>query len=550
MEYYKLLNLNREPFSNSPDPELFFRSQRHARCLQELEIAIRLHRGLSVVAGEVGTGKTTICRHLIRSMADDETLEIHMILDPSYESAEEMLGALNTMFNGKDLADRCSTQAGHKEMIKDYLFKKGVDEKKTVILLIDEGQKLSYAGAEILREILNYETNHQKLLQIIIFAQNEIGQLLARQQNFADRIGLFHKLLPLTLKDTTEFINYRLECSGANDPAGSKVFFTRRSIRLIHAMTGGSPRKIINLCHNILLALIISGSFRVTPSIVHKASGNLPALKRPPGFRRLFWAMGAAASVLVLLWLFVPGFRSFDDRVSQILKLRDTNTAEKQQHRDFVLQARAEQASGEEKSSGDKIFVHESDNPGSDNFPGKSPRINLLVDDGFLPAGPAGTSVAGIKKPPSSLGFVRVSSNGNLWRMIERIYGTCNFSMLREVARYNPAIKNLNIIHRGQQINFPVMNMRQPLDSERYWIEFARFSSLDEAYQGVIRQPDDSLRILGVWDMENGFQYLVVADTPFKSRDTAEMALDELPAGLAQGAMISGLDEQVMISRI
>ena len=263
MEYFKLLNLNREPFSNSPDPELFFHSRRHTRCLQELELAIRLGRGLCVVAGEVGTGKTTICRHLIRNMAGEESMEIHMILDPSFESAGEMLGVLNSLFNGKDQAEKCTTQSAHKEMIKDYLFRKGVDEQKTVILVVDEGQKLNSSGVEVLREFLNYETNDQKLLQIIIFAQNEIEQILAQHQNFADRVGLYHKLLPLGRRDTREFIKYRLDKTGANDPAKPMVYFTFSSMRLIHSLTGGYPRKIINLCHNIMLALIIRGKFRV-----------------------------------------------------------------------------------------------------------------------------------------------------------------------------------------------------------------------------------------------------------------------------------------------
>ena len=89
MDYFKILNLKKEPFSNSPEPEFFFQSVKHVGCLQKLELAVRLRRGLSVVVGEVGTGKTTLCRQLILRFAaseeDKKQIETHLILDPSFE---------------------------------------------------------------------------------------------------------------------------------------------------------------------------------------------------------------------------------------------------------------------------------------------------------------------------------------------------------------------------------------------------------------------------------------------------------------------------------
>ena len=89
MEYFSILNLDQEPFSNSPDPEYFFRSQQHMGCLQKLELSLRLRRGLNVVIGDVGTGKTTLCRQLIRNFADDKDYETLFDLHLLWYSGDE-----------------------------------------------------------------------------------------------------------------------------------------------------------------------------------------------------------------------------------------------------------------------------------------------------------------------------------------------------------------------------------------------------------------------------------------------------------------------------
>ena len=86
MDYFSILHLEKEPFSNSPDPSFFFKSRQHQDCLQKIELALRLKRGLNVVMGDVGTGKTTLCRQLIRRFREDETVETHLILCLLYTS--------------------------------------------------------------------------------------------------------------------------------------------------------------------------------------------------------------------------------------------------------------------------------------------------------------------------------------------------------------------------------------------------------------------------------------------------------------------------------
>jgi len=101
MEYYRTFHLEREPFSNSPDPGLFFNSKQHLHALQQLEIAIRLKRGLNVVTGDVGTGKTTISRQLIQKISTDPAIQYALVLDPGYEDPAQFLNAVIKYFTGK-----------------------------------------------------------------------------------------------------------------------------------------------------------------------------------------------------------------------------------------------------------------------------------------------------------------------------------------------------------------------------------------------------------------------------------------------------------------
>jgi general secretion pathway protein A len=274
MEYYKLLHLEKEPFSNSPDPDFFYASRQHLSCLQKLELSIRLTRGLAVVLADVGTGKTTMCRQLIRRLAQDQRVETHLLLDPEAGSGLEFLSVIARMCAGRaDTPEK--TERELKEMLKTYLFRRAVEEGCTVVLIIDEGQKLAPFSVEILRELLNFETNEKKLLQIVIFAQSEFEETLSNHPNFADRASLYERILPLGFKETRSMVRHRLSEAGAKNPG---AYFTLPGFWAVWQYSGGYPRKIVELCHRALLGLIIQDRHRVGFSLARASSrrGKVP----------------------------------------------------------------------------------------------------------------------------------------------------------------------------------------------------------------------------------------------------------------------------------
>ena len=256
MSYYKLLGLDKEPFSTSPDPTFFYQSNEHKAALYRLRIAIELKRGLSLILGDVGTGKTTLSRRMAQLFKMELSVSMAMILNPIYESEKQFLA---------DLAERfhisVETPDGEEPKTMDYmksierfLFEKSVEEDVTVTLLIDEAQKLSEPCLEILRSLLNYETNEYKILQVVLMGQMELLPKVSKIRNLWDRIALKYVINPLEENETKELINFRLRRAGY---ISRYPLFSDAAINAIYNYTQGYPRKITIICHDALAHLIM-----------------------------------------------------------------------------------------------------------------------------------------------------------------------------------------------------------------------------------------------------------------------------------------------------
>ncbi|MDD5195108.1 MAG: AAA family ATPase [Candidatus Omnitrophica bacterium] len=263
MSYFDVLGLQKEPFSTSPDPEFFYQAISHDTALKRLEIAIRLRRGLCLILGDVGAGKTTLSRMFLRSFKDESNYVFHMILDPSFKSEYQFLYALVKMFN---VVPAFKSTLDFKEALQKYLFQKGVEENKTIVLLIDEAQKITLENLEVLRTLLNYETNEYKLLQLVIMAQMELLPRIKRIRNFMDRVALKYTINPFDELETKEMIKFRLRQAGSPDCA----IFSDEACNLIYQYTQGYPRKIAMLCHDALETIVMKEKSLVDGQIIYE----------------------------------------------------------------------------------------------------------------------------------------------------------------------------------------------------------------------------------------------------------------------------------------
>ena len=268
MSYFQLLGLDKEPFSTSPDPDFLYESNEHKSALYRIGVMIELKRGLATILGEVGTGKTTLLRKLLQIFNDTSKYMTYVILDPTSKTEYTFLQRLAETFN---LNPGFRSTSNYKKALDHFVFEAALEQKKTVILFIDEAQKLSTASLEILRLLLNYETNQNKLIQIVLFAQMEFLPLISRIKNFWDRIALKYVVNPLEEFEVKEMLEFRLKQAGyvSRDP-----LFSDSCINAIYNYTQGYPRRITMLCHNALEYLVMKKKEMVDKNIIQDIIQN------------------------------------------------------------------------------------------------------------------------------------------------------------------------------------------------------------------------------------------------------------------------------------
>jgi general secretion pathway protein A len=265
MSYYKVLGLDKEPFSTSPDPAFLYLSKEHKAALCRLQISVTLKRGLCVLLGDVGTGKTTLSRKLARLLNQDEDFYFQMILNPYFENEKQFLTRVASLFH-VDVPQNATT-LDCIEAVEKFLFKAGVEQQRTVVLLIDEAQILPDFALETLRILLNYETNEYKILQLVLVGQLELLPRISRMNNFWDRIALRYVLNPLGEEEVREMIDFRLRQAGYK---AETSLFSDEAISLIADHTQGYPRKLSLICHNALENLVMHDKKVVDKDVVEQ----------------------------------------------------------------------------------------------------------------------------------------------------------------------------------------------------------------------------------------------------------------------------------------
>jgi general secretion pathway protein A len=293
--YTSFFGLNEKPFSITPDPRYLFMSERHGEALAHLVYGVTESGGFIQLTGEVGTGKTTLCRTLLLNRMPGNA-DVAVVLNPQL-SAPEFLEAICEELSIEVPAPGGSIKALI-NALNEHLLSAHAEGRRT-ILIVDEAQNLAPDVLEEVRLLTNLETSKQKLLQIILIGQPELRELLARNdlRQLAQRITGRYHLEPLTREETDQYIEHRLQVAGALGEV-----FDAGAKRAVFKLSQGVPRLINVICDRALLGAYSKGDRTVNRRLVHRATREItgePELDK--GWRWALPAIGVTVAAMLLI---------------------------------------------------------------------------------------------------------------------------------------------------------------------------------------------------------------------------------------------------------
>lgn len=267
MSYLEHFGLRSEPFSNTPTDRFYFRSPQHERAMTRLMHVIEGMRGLAVLVGEIGQGKTTLARRLLERLPEDRYEASLLVVIHSGITASWLLRRIASSIGVRDPAEDKLELLGQ---VYERLLEIHREGRKAVVL-VDEAQMLqSQELMEEFRGLLNIEVPGQKLINFVFFGLPEVETYIQLDPPLAQRVALKVRLDRLDLESTRAYVLHRLQLAGAmHNP------FEEDALKAIHRFSGGTPRVVNTLCDNCLLEAYLDGERRVSEVRVEAVARNL-----------------------------------------------------------------------------------------------------------------------------------------------------------------------------------------------------------------------------------------------------------------------------------
>lgn len=264
--YLSYFKLKEEPFNTTANPRFFFLSPIHSIALGKTEFTVDAKKGLAIVFGDTGTGKSTLARLLHQKFLDKNYTSV-LLTNPNYPTTNSLL---RTIIQEFQLPKTAKSYKDNLDIFKMFLYNEAVDKEKTIVLIIDEAQTLRLPLLELLRQLINFETNDQKLLQLVLFPQEEFRSKLTHPmaRNFRSRVSMASSLDRMGFAEVDEMIDFRWRVASGNQTHP----FTPDALQSIYVHSEGIPREACVLADNSLLLAFLQKKPAIEKDVVEIAA--------------------------------------------------------------------------------------------------------------------------------------------------------------------------------------------------------------------------------------------------------------------------------------
>lgn len=441
--YHNFYGLRESPFALTPDPKYLFLSEAHKEALASMIYGVQERKGFVLILGEVGTGKTTLIRHILGQFGTNIKTVFIFNSVVSFDSLLEMV------FRDLELPCLRGGRVRMVDTLNDYLLQEAA-AGRYVVLIIDEAQHLSSTVLEEVRMLSNLETVSKKLLQIILVGQPELGEKLGSPnlRQLRQRIGLVAEPKPLTFEETVRYITHRLEVAGHQ----GQTIFTRRALRGIYQASGGIPRLINVICDKSLVLGYGADARRISRRIVKEAikdrSVFVKSAASPAPFSlRLVigkpFKLTATAMLLLLIGIGLL-LGKVSEPLSHLSRLQVRETAGTAKAvKDVSVPSPEERGSLDMMTSEGSAVVPERESVPAQIAPAYSSRSPEVFSQPTAPP-----AIEEVRE-------VIVQARDTLAALVIGAYGRADYTLLDFIKMANPDIKKIDVIKVGERLRFP-----------------------------------------------------------------------------------------------
>ncbi len=539
---YKILNLNKDPFSTAPDPEFLYQSRQHFGTLQLLECSIKNEKGINVVLGPSGTGKTTICRQLYRKVSFEKNVLPQILSARYYDNSDQLIREIAENF---DFVDFNKSDDIFEVFVNNYN-----RNGKSIALIIDNGHMIPEFCLSVLNRLNDLRSGGVNFFKIVIFANNEFSANIEANPDFQTRIINYRILGSFNFRDTRQMIFHLLKMAGGNisstRSSKARKLFSYPAMFAIYLATGGSPRKIVILCHRCIVVMLLTKTIRAGWFLVRSNAKRVLESRKIIPESAIASALIIGPLVAVALAIGVVNdhdFTNYLKAVNHIVSKVSIDNKIVPKAKEPVVDNLEVIDEGDGMIFPDIYFTDETE------INDQQVKVNTIevktvavevneTQNQISEPVPKKTVITESQEKdlkslvPEIIGSVEVKRGDSLLVMLESVYGHSRLKYKIPVVEANKHLLNIHSLEIGDKIHFPtIIAIPSKKGVDNVWIKIKSTENLNEAvnFKRSWMYRDLRIKIIPYYFSGSGMKFDIVFKNFYSTKEDAEKFINNLP---------------------